>query len=125
MAAGGIPDLNSDHADRTVMAAIEMINYIRGINFQQKALGNEPWEVRIGVHTGPIIAGKTSSEFDIWGDSVNIAARLESSGKKMRVNCSKETKSHLKNTYNFETKSNVELKGKGQATTFIIRDQIK
>ena len=124
MAAGGIPDLNSDHADRTVMAAIEMINYVRGINFQQKALGNEPWEVRIGIHTGPIIAGKTSSEFDIWGDSVNIAARLESSGKKMRVNCSEETKSHLKNAYNFETKSNVELKGKGQATTFIIKDQI-
>ena len=124
MAAGGIPDLNSDHADRTVMAAIEMINYVRGINFQQKALGNEPWEVRIGVHTGPIIAGKTSSEFDIWGDSVNIAARLESSGKKMRVNCSEETKSHLKNAYNFETKSNVELKGKGQATTFIIKNQI-
>lgn len=123
MAVGGIPDLNSNHADRTVMAAIEMINYVRGINFQQKALGNEPWEVRIGVHTGPIIAGKTSSEFDIWGDSVNIAARLESSGKKMRVNCSEETKSHLKTAYDFETKRNVELKGKGQATTFIIKDQ--
>ena len=105
------------------MAAIEMINYVRGINFQQKALGNEPWEIRIGIHTGPIIAGKTSSEFDIWGDSVNIAARLESSGEKMRVNCSEETKAHLKNTYNFETKKNVELKGKGQSTTFIIKNQ--
>mgnify|MGYP001161500561 FL=1 len=123
MAVGGIPDLNSDHADRTVQAAIEMINYVRGINFQQQALGNEPWEIRIGVHTGPIIAGKTSSEFDIWGDSVNIAARLENSGDRMRVNCSEETKSFLKKSYDYELKKDVELKGKGKAQIFVIKKE--
>jgi adenylate cyclase len=69
MAAGGIPDLNSNHADRTVMAAIEMINYVRGINFQQKALGNEPWEIRIGIHTGPIIAEKHQVNL-IYGETL-------------------------------------------------------
>ena len=124
MAVGGIPDLNSDHADRTIQAAIEMINYVRGINFQQQALGNEPWEIRIGVHTGPIIAGKTSSEFDIWGDSVNIAARLENSGDRMRVNCSEETKSFLKKSYDYELKKDVELKGKGKAQIFVIKKEV-
>ena len=123
MAVGGIPDLNSDHADRTVQAALEMINYVKGINFQQKALGNEPWEIRIGVHTGPIIAGKTSSEFDIWGDSVNIAARLENSGEKMKVNCSEETKSSLSKLYRYDKKENIELKGKGTVDTFIINQK--
>ena len=100
-----------------------MINYVKGINFQQKALGNEPWEIRIGVHTGPVIAGKTSSEFDIWGDSVNIAARLENSGEKMRVNCSEETKSFLLKSYQYEKKKNNELKGKGTVDTFIINQK--
>jgi len=125
MAVGGIPDLNSDHADRTVLAAIEMINYVRGINFQQQALGNDPWKIRIGVHTGPIIAGKTSSEFDIWGDSVNIAARLENSGEQMRVNCSEETKSFLKNSYDYELKKDVTLKGKGKAQIFVIKKEAR
>ena len=116
-------DLNSDHADRTVLAAIEMINYVRGINFQQQALGNDPWKIRIGVHTGPIIAGKTSSEFDIWGDSVNIAARLENSGEQMRVNCSEETKSFLKKSYDYELKKDVALKGKGKAQIFVIQKE--
>ena len=116
-------DLNSDHADRTVQAALEMINYVKGINFQQKALGNEPWEIRIGVHTGPIIAGKTSSEFDIWGDSVNIAARLENSGEKMKVNCSEETKSFLSESYQYDKKENIKLKGKGTVDTFIINQK--
>ena len=100
-----------------------MVNYVRGINFQQKALGNEPWEIRIGVHTGPVIAGKTSSEFDIWGDSVNIAARLENSGEKMKVNCSEETKSFLSKSYQYDKKKNIELKGKGTVDTFIINQK--
>ena len=66
MAVGGIPDLNSNHAERTVLAAKEMINFVKGLNYQQQALGNEPWKIRIGIHTGPIIAGETSSQFDIW-----------------------------------------------------------
>ena len=87
------------------------------------ALGNEPWEIRIGVHTGPIIAGKTSSEFDIWGDSVNIAARLENSGEKMKVNCSEETKSFLSESYQYDKKENIKLKGKGMVDTFIINQK--
>jgi len=121
MAVGGIPDLNSNHAERTVLAAKEMINFVKGLNYQQQALGNEPWKIRIGIHTGPIIAGKTSSQFDIWGDSVNIAARLESSGSEMEVHCSEETKANLPEAYTLSERKDVELKGKGSQNTFIIK----
>ena len=121
MAVGGIPDLNSDHAKRTVLAAKEMINFVKGVNYQHQALGNEPWYIRIGVHTGPIIAGETTSQFDIWGDSVNIAARLESSGKEMEVHCSEETKAAIPDTFTFSERKDVELKGKGTLDTFIIK----
>ena len=121
MAVGGIPDLNSDHAKRTVLAAKEMINFVKGLNYQQQALGNEPWHIRIGVHTGPIIAGETTSQFDIWGDSVNIAARLESSGKEMEVHCSEETKAAIPDTFTFSERKDVQLKGKGTLNTFIIK----
>ena len=121
MAVGGVPDLNSNHAERTVLAAKEMINFVKGINYQHQALGNEPWYIRIGVHTGPIIAGETTSQFDIWGDSVNIAARLESSGKEMEVHCSEETKAAIPDTFTFSERKDVELKGKGKLNTFIIK----
>ena len=92
MAVGGIPDLNSNHAERIVLASKEIINFVTGINFQQKALGNEPWHIRVGIHSGPVIAGHTSNNFDIWGDTVNIASRLESSGQMMKIHISEQVK---------------------------------
>ena len=73
MAVGGIPDHKLDHAEGLYLAAKEIINFVKGVNFQQKAIGNDEWYVRIGIHSGPVIAGRTTSNFDIWGDSVNIA----------------------------------------------------
>ena len=120
MAVGGVHDLNSNHAERTILAAKEMINFVKGLNYQQQALGNTPWSIRIGVHTGPIIAGETSSNFDIWGDSVNIASRLESSGKNIEVHCSEETKQNVLNSFSFTNRKNIELKGKGKMNTYIV-----
>ena len=118
MAVGGVPDLNSNHAERIVLAGKQMINFVSGINLQQEAVGNKPWYIRIGVHTGPIIAGTTSSQFDIWGDTVNIAARLESSGDDMKIHFSKETKDSLPQTIEVSGSHNTELKGKGSFETF-------
>ncbi|MBA65308.1 MAG: hypothetical protein CMG55_05860 [Candidatus Marinimicrobia bacterium] len=118
MAVGGVPDLNSNHAERIVLAGKQMINFVSGINLQQEAVGNEPWHIRIGVHTGPIIAGTTSSQFDIWGDTVNIAARLESSSDDMKIHFSKETKDSLPQNIEVCGSQNTELKGKGSFKTF-------
>ena len=120
MAVGGIPDLNSNHAERTVLAAKEIINFVKGVNFQQKAIGNDEWYVRIGVHSGPVIAGRTTSNFDIWGDSVNIASRLESSGEMMKVQISEQVKTLLPPDIDVSEKQITNLKSKGELNTYFI-----
>ena len=120
MAVGGIPDLNSNHSERTVMAAREIINFVTGINFQQKALGNESWYVRIGIHSGPVIAGSTTNNFDIWGDTVNIASRLESSGEKMKINISEQVKNLLPADVETSDKKMIHLKNKGEFETYFV-----
>ena len=120
MAVGGIPDLNSNHAERTVLAAKEIINFVKGVNFQQKAIGNDEWYVRIGIHSGPVIAGRTSSNFDIWGDSVNIASRLESSGEIMKVQISEQVKTLLPPGIDVSEKQTTNLKSKGELNTYFI-----
>ena len=120
MAVGGIPDLNSNHAERVVLASKEIINFVTGINFQQEAIGNESWHVRIGIHSGPVIAGNTSSNFDIWGDTVNIASRLESSGEVMKINISDEVKKLLPSSFNISNQKTVHLKNKGDFEIYSI-----
>ena len=120
MAVGGVPDLNSNHAERVILAAKEFINFVKGVNYQQRAIGKDLWYVRIGVHSGPIIAGKTSSSFDIWGDTVNIAARLESSGKEMKIHISNHTKRLLPASIKTTETDLVNLKGKGDFTSCFI-----
>ncbi len=120
MAVGGIPDLNSNHAERVVLASKEIINFVTGINFQHEAIGNESWYVRIGIHSGPVIAGNTSSNFDIWGDTVNIASRLESSGEVMKINISEEVKKLLPSSFNISNQKTVHLKNKGDFEIYSI-----
>tara|TARA_Y100001978_G_C23681379_1_gene429250 strand:+ start:151 stop:1335 length:1185 start_codon:yes stop_codon:yes gene_type:complete len=120
MAVGGIPDLNSNHAERAVQASKEIINFVTGVNFQQKAIGNEPWYLRIGIHTGPVISGTTSSNFDIWGDTVNIASRLESSGELMKIIISDNVKKLLPSSISVSEKSMTTLKDKGEFETYLI-----
>ena len=123
MAVGGIPDLNSNHAERTVLAAKEIINFVKGVNYQQSAIGKDLWYVRIGVHSGPIISGKTSSSFDIWGDTVNIASRLESSGKEMKIHISDHTKELLPSSIKTTNSNLVSLRGKGDFNSCFINDE--
>ena len=122
MAVGGIPDLNSNHAERIVLASKEIINFVTGINFQQKALGNEPWYIRIGIHSGPVIAGHTSNNFDIWGDTVNIASRLESSGQMMKIHISEQVKMLLPSDIKISNKKITNLKNKGEFETYFIEN---
>ena len=122
MAVGGVPDLNSNHAERTILAAKEFINFVKGVNYQQSAIGKDLWYVRIGAHSGPIIAGKTSSSFDIWGDTVNIASRLESSGKEMEIHISDHTRRLLPDSIKTTELNPISLKGKGDySSCFIVQ----
>jgi len=91
MCAGGVPEENKTHVFDTALAAISMKNEICKMADRKKEANLPFWEVRIGFHTGPLIAGVIGQKkfsYDIWGDTVNTASRMESSGEPGRINIS-------------------------------------
>jgi class 3 adenylate cyclase len=80
--------------------------------------------IRIGVHTGPVVAGvigKNKFIYDLWGDTVNTASRMESHGMPGEVHVSDETKRLLEGDYAFESRGEIEVKGKGKMQTWFLR----
>ena len=122
MAIGGVPDKNSDHAIQVCKAAQEMIKYVNGMGVQQEALGKDSWKLRVGINTGPVIAGNTGDNFDIWGDAVNVAARLESSGEEGKIQISDKTKQFLPENAKVTFREKVHLKNKGEMDTFFLEE---
>ena len=76
MCVSGIPTQQKDHAFEICSLAKDMLQFVDGINIQHSVLDKPEWNLRIGIHSGPLIAGFSSDSFDVWGDTVNIAARL-------------------------------------------------
>ena len=72
-----------------------MLQFVEGTNIQQEVMGRPRWELRIGIHSGPVIAGNSGDSFDIWGDAVNIAARMESSGETRKMHITEKTADYL------------------------------
>lgn len=113
MAASGILEEDDQHANRLVDVGLSFIEFLQKRN-EQQALH---WQCRIGIHSGSVIAGivgKSRFIYDILGDDVNIAARVESAGKAMRVAITNATKDLLSSQFRIEPLGNVMLKGKGE-----------
>ncbi|TVR87175.1 MAG: tetratricopeptide repeat protein [Saprospirales bacterium] len=119
MAAGGLPKPNSTHPNDVVKAALEMREFVE-MGKQKKLKNGLPFfEIRLGIHTGPVVAGIVGVkkfQYDIWGDTVNTASRMESNGEIGRVNISHSTFELIKDnpTFKFEPRGKVEVKGKGK-----------
>lgn len=112
----GIPEVHELHARDTALAALEMISYLH----ERNRAGGQQWQVRIGIHSGPVVGGIVGTKkylYDIFGDTVNIAARLEALSQPMRINVSAEVRRRLVQDFVFSDPIDVEMKGKGRQST--------
>ncbi|MBK8498035.1 MAG: hypothetical protein IPL52_04270 [Flavobacteriales bacterium] len=125
MAAGGLPTPNRTHALDVLRAALEIRDFIAEGKARKAALGLPYFEIRIGVHTGSVVAGIVGVkkfQYDIWGDTVNTASRMESSGEVGRVNISEATYALVKGEpgLTFISRGKVQAKGKGEMEMYFV-----
>ena len=113
MCACGIPTPRRNNADKLTAAAVDIQNYVEKWNEKRRIKGLPEFKIRIGIHTGPIITGvvgKHKFAYDIWGDTVNIASRLESASQPGMINVSESTAGLLSKKYKLESRGKVEVK---------------
>ena len=117
MCAGGLPVANKTHAIDVVNAGLEIQEFMHEHNIERKKQGKVVFEIRIGIHTGPVVAGVVGFKkfaYDIWGDTVNIASRIESSGVAGKVNISESTYHYIKEHFHCKSRGKISAKNKGE-----------
>jgi adenylate cyclase len=123
MAVGGIPRANQTHAVDCVLAALEIERVVSQLRAQEMAESQPYWQVRVGIHSGDLVAGVVGSEkfsYDVWGDTVNTASRLESSGVAGRINISSATYELVKDFFDCEFRGKVAAKNKGEIDMYFV-----
>jgi class 3 adenylate cyclase/ABC-type branched-subunit amino acid transport system substrate-binding protein len=121
MVVSGLPERISDHASEIASMAIELLKSVE--DFKIRHLPNEVLQLRIGLHTGPVVAGvvgTTMPRYCLFGDTVNTASRMESHGEALKIHTSPHTKEYLdkSDNYTFESRGPIHVKGKGDIETF-------
>lgn len=120
MVACGLPEPRSDHVEVAAEFALRMQDELKSI----KNVEGSEFNVRIGIHTGPAVAGVIGTRkfaYDVWGDTVNTASRMESHGIPGEIQVSEATFRLLKDKYTFEERGAIEIKGKGQMHTYLLK----
>jgi class 3 adenylate cyclase len=123
MIAGGLPQAKPNHAVACVRAACEMIAFVQ----KRNEINAIKWDIRAGIHSGSVIAGvvgKRKFTYDVWGDSVNIASRMESAGQPGKVNLSAYSYDLVKEFFNCVYRGKVDVKGKGEIDMYFVEDEI-
>ncbi len=123
LAVSGLPVANPNHAENLLNAAIEIRDFMANRNEQTRKNNGETFEIRIGVHSGSVVAGivgKRKFAYDIWGDTVNTAARMEQNSEAGRINISHTTFELVKDKFNFEYRGEIEAKNKGKLKMYFL-----
>jgi class 3 adenylate cyclase len=121
MVVGGVPKPRPDHAEAMIRLAFEFRKYA-----ETKSFGDGMLRLRIGIHTGPLVAGVIGNKrflYDLWGDAVNTASRMESAGVPNQIQISEATHIRTSELFNFTSRGFVEIKGKGQMMTFLVESE--
>ena len=123
LCVGGIPEPDPHHPVQVLRAAFQIRDFIRQRKTTMEAKGLDYWDVRIGVHSGPLTAGvvgKRKFAYDIWGDTVNTAARLESHGKPGRINVSQQVFEQIRHAFDCTHRGEIRAKGKGKMDMYFV-----
>lgn len=124
MAVCGIPEPNPEHCRNVALFAMDMLRVIKKYTLYAESPTPTPLQVRIGIHSGTVVAGvigKKKFSYDLWGDTVNIASRLESHGVPGEIHCSEEVYEILQESCIFEKRGETALKGNIRMTTYFLR----
>lgn len=116
------------NAERSILAGMEMAEYIRALKAEKLKEGKAYWHVRVGVHTGDVVAGvvgKKKFVFDIWGDAVNVANRLQTCSEEGRVNISDTTYHLVKDYFHCSPRGQIAVKNKGEMDMYFVDGQVK
>lgn len=127
MAAGGLPVPRATHATDVVNAALAINRYMKERKEQKSAIGMVAFEARIGIHTGPVVEGIVGVKkfaYDIWGDTVNVASRMESAGEAGKVNISESTWELVKDRFICVHRGKIEAKNKGLIDMYFVEGVI-
>nr|MBP7478434.1 adenylate/guanylate cyclase domain-containing protein [Chitinophagales bacterium] len=125
MCAGGLPVPNKNSAYAVVCAGLEIQSFINHLGAQRIREGKEPIKMRLGIHTGPVVAGIVGVKkysYDIWGDTVNTASRMESSGEPGKVNISGTTYEFIKDQFRCSYRGKVLAKHKGEIDMYFVEE---
>jgi adenylate cyclase len=123
MCAGGIPEKNRTNPVEVILAALEMQLYMKNLKETSELEGMKYWDIRIGIHTGTVVAGVVGQKklsYDIWGDTVNTASRMESSGEAGKINISGTTYEFVKDFFTCDYRGKMPVKYKGELEMYFV-----
>ena len=123
MCAGGIPEKNRTNPVEVILAALEMRTYMNRLKKSSELEGMKYWDIRVGIHTGTVVAGVVGQKklsYDIWGDTVNTASRMESSGEAGKINISGTTYEFVREFFVCEFRGKMPVKYKGELEMYFV-----
>ena len=126
MCAGGLHDTREDHALRMVQAAFDIVSFVEETK-KDTAVSDLTFDIRIGINTGPVVAGVVGTKkfaYDIWGDTVNVASRMESMSEPGRINISENTYKLVKNKFECEARGGISVKNRGIMEMYFVNGAV-